>query len=815
MQEAIEMCRTYSGTDLPGRLKIASISSHLSNLAHHGHTLTVTLTRSPLSPSTVLSPTSKRGSWGRRGKDHRFEDTASASEIAVNQTIESLQKLFDDYKKHFERRILPQSAMAFKAAEKSLGREVDAVSANKEAKIINGETERKDVPVAQKHGESLLRERDSQMVALGVRNQIAALNQKSRSIDETPPPEPGLSYNMGAPRPRSKTADEVVLRRSPVGQRNKSTSSDEDVPVRRRALSKAERTKKIEDIKKLFESSELEDLTSAMSETPAWSPRSLSTPKVSPAPSSPRKEKQKVVAVEKGGVDERVQVASPTPVIMVSPPPGATRTRLHTAPTVIRTVIKDHTPPPKQQVITITHSNASLEDRQNKQDSEKTQNNKDVEPTDGRSSRTGKSVATPLSPTHAQPKTTTTKVKGRGWGVLTGKVSSLREMFDSQSKSDESSSSSLRANSLGRKKKEKKEHSQKSSDSRDGSLNRRERDRDSCEPVLSPETIEDLSLSLSLSDPRSASGMSQRRQSQDEEFSGTLSRTSSVAMGTLSEVTETYRVACRPSLDLAGTSGGGVAILYDAHYAEESRALHPKSPPRPRLPSPSVLTPSPCQTPPPRPPTPGDYYYNNLDESGTSFSGMGMDDSDCESEEAGCPSESGSSLLDHSDLEWLEDQMLEWNEDDKLEGNFGMDQVDHPSAEPRPLKSLSLVLQELLVTEEAYVRSLEVLSEMYLPLLSSSSSPHLPSFLQGADITVMANIQDLYDFQRCVCVCVCMCVCVCVCVRVHVRVCVCVCVCVVCVRECVRACVRVCECVRVCVCMSVCVSVCVHVCACE
>jgi len=99
-------------------------------------------------------------------------------------------------------------------------------------------------------------------------------------------------------------------------------------------------------------------------------------------------------------------------------------------------------------------------------------------------------------------------------------------------------------------------------------------------------------------------------------------------------------------------------------------------------------------------------------------------------------------LLDPSDLEWLEDQTLEWNEDE----NFGEDMVDFPLTEPRPLKSLMSVLQELVATEGAYVRSLEVLSDKYHPLLSSS--PSLPTFLQAAEHTVLVNIQDLYHFQR-------------------------------------------------------------------
>lgn len=753
MEEAIEMCRNYSGTDLPGRLKIASISSHLTNLAHHGHTLITTLARAPHSPAAVHSPSSKSGSWGRRSRNSRLEDDFSASELAIRETTENLQKIFDQYKTHFERRVMPQSAPSTSKNANRLPKasESDSVFEEDHSKV-KAKVEKKDGSLNRRHTESSLAARGS-VSSVGVKDQIAVLNQKSKVVEEAPPPNPGISYTIAAPnvsRGRSKAVDEVVLNQSPSNSvlHNTSMSSEDDSPsLRRRGLSKEERIRKIEDIKMLFESSELMELTEKMSEQPAaWSPRTSSLPRRSPAHSSSgRDNHNKVHVVERVSVEECVRdVVSPTPVIMVSPPPppveDTPRTCLHTAPTVIRTVIKDHTPPPKHQVITLTHSNSPPEAKQDvasEQTAKEQVSEEQPRPEAGVASPEDRSPVSQNSATQTSkpaPPTTATpasKARGRGWGVLTGKVSSLREMFDSQSKTEDSSSSSNRDSM---RKKKKDQPTTKSSECSTGSLSRRDRERDSCEPVLSPETIEDLSLSLSLSD-RSASGMSQRRglRNHDDDLTNSLDRHSDSSMSkALSSTIETGNMVTDQDPEEIQSAQS------EPSNTEDSRELYPESPPRPRLPSPSVLTPSPQQTPPPRPPTPG--YYQILDESGTSFSEM--EDSDSLSDTS-CPSESDSSHLDDSDLEWLEDQTLEWNEDDKMEGE---DLVDLPSMEPRPLKSLTLVLQEIIATEGAYMRSLEVLVEKYYPLLASS--PNLPSFLQGAHTRVLSNILDLYDFQK-------------------------------------------------------------------
>ena len=750
MEEAIELCRDHSGADLPGRLKIASVSSHLSNLSHHGHTLTSMLTRTPHSPSALHSPLSKTMAGGKR-RSLIFEDNASASEIAIKETTEDLKKLFEEYKKYLERRVLPESAPTKPAYGKSSKDvELDSVFEEGKDKSVSKVVLRKDESSVRRHSEGVVRGKDVQP-SVGVRGQIAALNQKSKDSEEIPPQSFGLSYSTSGFRGRSRTVDDDNLRRSPPLQHGKISMGNEDASrVRRHGLSREERTKKIEDIKKLFESNELLQLTASLAEGPTpWVPKSLTIPMLKPSDTSGNEEVRHNFS-ESSSIDKRSSVVL-SPTITVSPPPGdiAGRTRLMTTPTVIRTVIKDRTPPPKQQVVTITHSNPPLDTAPSevmatqplREEAAVQKVTPQIKATE--TSETGKSAKViqptpqlPPAPTlsstaHAQskPPPVAASKKGRvSMGVLTGKVSSLREMFDSQSKSEDSYSSSSLRDSM----RKKKTHSPKSSETTPtGSLSRRTRERDSCEPVLSPETIEDLSLSLSLSDTRSTSGMSQRL-SHDEGGVSTLSGRTAASNIEADTSDET-----RNELSSSSHRETNDATPTTTQPPSGTSSQNPPSPPRPRLPSPSMFTPSPHETPPPRPPSPG--YYYNLDESGTSFSEA--NDLDSESD-LSCPSEPGSSLLDQSDLEWLEDQMLEWNEDRNLEE----DEVDVGPVEPRPLKSLTSVLQELLITEGAYVRSLEVLSENYHPLLSSS--PALPTFLHGTETTVLANVRELYQFQR-------------------------------------------------------------------
>jgi hypothetical protein len=101
-------------------------------------------------------------------------------------------------------------------------------------------------------------------------------------------------------------------------------------------------------------------------------------------------------------------------------------------------------------------------------------------------------------------------------------------------------------------------------------------------------------------------------------------------------------------------------------------------------------------------------------------------------------------LLDEVDLEWLEDELVEWDDD---ETDAPTDLPDSPQLRvPRPLKSLRKVLSDLLTSEQEYLRSLEVLSEVYLP--HSRGSSHIPSFLRGAETKIFAHLTDLYTFQR-------------------------------------------------------------------
>ena len=100
--------------------------------------------------------------------------------------------------------------------------------------------------------------------------------------------------------------------------------------------------------------------------------------------------------------------------------------------------------------------------------------------------------------------------------------------------------------------------------------------------------------------------------------------------------------------------------------------------------------------------------------------------------------------MDEADLEWIESQLSEWNED--VDSEISTDESDSAVKVTRPLKSLRKVLSDLLTSELSYLKSLEVLVEVYLSHLTSSS--HIPSFLKGAETKIFANISEIYNFQR-------------------------------------------------------------------
>ena len=169
-----------------------------------------------------------------------------------------------------------------------------------------------------------------------------------------------------------------------------------------------------------------------------------------------------------------------------------------------------------------------------------------------------------------------------------------------------------------------------------------------------------------------------------------------------------------------------------AHGGGFARHLKEPSPARPCLPSPAVS--SPHYTPPPRPPPPLGYY----DHSNSNTPNPEWDS------ESSAASESGSSLLDDADMEWIEDEIVEWDED---EVDSAADIPDSPHARvSRPLKSMRAVLSDLLTSELEYLQSLELLSKVYLP--HSQTSTHTPSFLRGAETKIFSHLIDLYTFQR-------------------------------------------------------------------
>ena len=101
--------------------------------------------------------------------------------------------------------------------------------------------------------------------------------------------------------------------------------------------------------------------------------------------------------------------------------------------------------------------------------------------------------------------------------------------------------------------------------------------------------------------------------------------------------------------------------------------------------------------------------------------------------------------MDDVDLELMSDKHMEWNEDMTDSDEHTMTDGEKRDSPFRPLKSLRMVLSDLLTSEMAYLSSLELLSQVYLKHLETSS--HVPSFLHGATTTVFPHTRQLHTFQ--------------------------------------------------------------------
>ena len=804
MKNAIEQCRAVTGRDLPSHLKITSISSRHTNLQHSAQHLLLSLVTKP-SPVTTTR-TTRRGS-----KVLSRSDSASASELAIREELNSLKSCFSEYKKVFESRYLSSSGAIAKpsSSHESVSPVLMETRAHLRSPPIQ---ENGHAPLSSsssvkfglgggvdsgRAGEELKAELKYKTSSLGrsstvgvwwsgrpkgpgpggssvdVKEKVAVLNERSKD-DAVPIQELGTTFG---PRKRARSAGSATIRKimqdagdptpaagggkgSEVGGRRPNVTVDdsvtrrpavattrqeaEPVVVRRRegpeeggvvlrrregpeeggvvlrrregpkeggvvlrrkegpeeggvvlrrregeggvavrrrekGLSRAERSRKIEDIKKLFETSEIEEQLGISAESAhGWSPREYDIKATPPHGVVTHDNRDKNEDISGRGVAAQDHTpTSPPPAIMVSPPPpedpvmvspllpsDEPRGRVNTAPTIIRTVIKDRTPPAKKQVITITMDSAPATPPTKDADSSKQSVDDTLRGTKDSGSAHSPSPLIQRRATHdASSPASLLRGRGKERDLLRGKVSTLRDLFDAQSRGAPSNTPSNRPTAA--------------------------------KPSNKDSLQSDLLTSATIS---SATPTSQSQGAGQDSFAP-------------------------PTTD---------------HQTPEKEQVKECSPPRPHLPSPSVLSPAPY-TPPPRPPPPQGYY-----DPATPTPTPSTADQESESESDPAESESGSSLLGDDDLqEWTSEEWAESLDSDE----YGTDESDSgPMAVPRPLKSLRKVLSDLLTSELTYLKSLEVLVEVYLTHLTSS--PHVPSFLQSAHTTVFPHTTALYNFQR-------------------------------------------------------------------
>lgn len=573
----------------------------------------------------------------------------------------------------------------------------------------------------------------------------------------------------------------VPLHRREVATKSESAVADDEsalVPRRRgKGLSKAERSRRIEDIKKLFETEEIAGHlggTGSAESAPAWSPREYDIK----APSSAEVDKRTAEPTQTMSSPQvaplvRAVTVPPPPVAVTMPPathpPEAAvpRERLNTAPTIIRTIIKDHTPPNKKQVITISmdsgpgdQSAASASKPPTPPLEEDLSLGSKLIPPIKRASRSASptnrhrvnSVPT-FAPTSPASPISSFFRKGNGRGLVKGKVSSLRSMFDSNSKANpadpnlvptplkSSTNAPLPATtSVATNQQVAMETSTSSHETTPITITNQK---------LAVETTahETTPTNDKASPPDSMPTSNSEATPSNEEATPSaeeppLGKVISVTV----KVDEVSTSIGKSSAPQEGEPPSSLESGQEGARQQSSLAdgitpanTEDSNPPRPRLPSPSIL--SPHYTPPPRPPPPLGYYDHPMSNTPNLSE-------DWDSDSCSTASESGSSLLDEADMEWIEDELVEWDEDEvDIADSAAMDQPDSPHLRvPRPLKSMRKVLSDFLTSEQEYLRSLEVLTKVYLR--HTQTATHLPSFLHGAETKIFAHLTDLYTFQR-------------------------------------------------------------------
>ena len=740
MNTAIKGCNslTRSGQDLPTKLKIASISTRFNNLKHEGDKLLLIFVSKPVDTTPRRSPKIKV----------KRTDSASASELAIKQTLANLQSTFASYKKAFERRqvsLRTAHSTSPRPADRSGARSgvlLKTMSELKSPSPIETSPSHRSMATENHVGSTRARTYTDygpdtrgggdKGAHNAVKDKVASFNKRAREEEQIQMPNFGITFDA---RPRARTADSAVDRtkgtspKSPrrTGHQPAPTKSEEEkteglkvegespseeasVPLRRkgRGLSKAERKQKIAAIRELFETS---DLANIMVEPGRqWRPASLSSERRhtmegsrqtsgdtilsvttecsnlesgsgaslsdsgkvasesvksslgSAKPVSVEDVQQmpvKVKGVKSRDVSDiptkfidtsgREQATSPT--VVVSPPPE-TRPRLQTAPAVYKTVVKDLSST-KQQVITLNLEQPAIPTKAAVPDkTEPIKPNAKVEQS-GVTIQVGKlkggSLERNLIPAAAfirdtratrsvspqqrrrveckdqEPSSQQSSPRRTRRPPLllqvTGKVSSLRNMFDSQAAQSNTDSIPL---TRSRSNSESKSHRIK---------------------PLSPSTIAE-------------SSSHQRSNSMDTNM---LKRSTYAVPSPVQEEPQVQPSPTEKSRELSPD----IVPIVRPHPVRPTPHVQKESPLT------SSITGSSSPHPPPRPHSPIGYILENQDQS----------ESDLESESDGSIYESDTSSLDEIDLEWV-------GGEDEVDLPWGLEDTDLSLAEQRMFKSL-------------------------------------------------------------------------------------------------------------------------------
>ena len=722
MSTAIEGCNslTRSSQDLPTKLKIASISTRFNNLKHEGDKLLLIFVSKPVDTTPRRSPKTKV----------KRSDSASASELAIKQTLANLQSTFASYKKAFERRQVSLRGTHSVSPKPTDGSGTGVLLRTKSELKKSPETSpsHSKPMTTENHVGAVTRARahtdtrgggGDREIHNAVKDRVASFNKRAQEEEQIQMPNFGITFDA---RPRAKTADSAADKakgtspKSPrrTGQQPASTKKEVEtkvegespsevasVPLRRKGhgLSKDERRQKIAAIRELFETS---DLANIMVEPGRqWKPANLSVERrrtldgsrpisrgtlasaiaessnlksasgaslsdgnkvasesVTSTPKSVPEDVQQIHEIDKSreiqttssDVGGREQATSPA--VVVSPPPD-TRPRLQTAPAVYKTVMKDLSSS-KQQVITLNleqpKAAAVSKPELTKPSAKEQTSSVNIQVGKGGSLDRNLSPASPfvrdtrvtrsVSPQqrhkveHKDQKPVSQQSSpGRTRRLplllqVAGKVSSLRNMFDSravaESKADSLPLTRSRSNS------ESKSHRIKPS---------------------SPSTLTE-------------SPSHQRSSSMDTNI---FKRVTYAMPSPVQEEPQSVPVPSPPPIAVQ-------------RPREVSPDIVPIVRPQPVRPTPRVQKESPLTSsiigsssphPPPRPHSPVGYILENQDQS----------ESDLESESDGSIYESDTSSLDEVDLEWV-------GGEDDVDLPWGLDDPDLSLAEQRMFKSL-------------------------------------------------------------------------------------------------------------------------------